>query len=252
MNGKEMCSLKKDDFCGVAPVFVGDILWEHLQLLQQECDKELSALKYAAPKLSETSPQLPVSPPRNMTPFSPRTYTNLDQAPVYQHRTQHNHVQQHFDQRYTPSPHHDQRVSPAPHTENRVSPAPPIMDNRVSPALMDHQRISPVPVKTEYPVKQEYSTQYNLQYAQYTQYPPRTMYQYPPAAAYQQYMPVQSHPYFPATDLPAAAALPVQPPRWTPNQQQSYQVLINILSMLFACIKGFRLIAKWKTLIYIP
>lgn len=72
MNGKEMCSLRKDDFCSRAPVFVGDILWEHLQLLQSECDREQAALKNAPPKLSEISQNpaaiSPIPPPPRPQP----------------------------------------------------------------------------------------------------------------------------------------------------------------------------------------
>lgn len=35
MKGKEICSMGKDAFAARAPAFVGDILWEHLELLQK-------------------------------------------------------------------------------------------------------------------------------------------------------------------------------------------------------------------------
>ena len=57
-----MCSLTKEEFCTRAPVFVGDILWEHLVLLQQDVDREKAALKNAPSNLSETSTE-PVSLP---------------------------------------------------------------------------------------------------------------------------------------------------------------------------------------------
>ena len=264
MNGKEMCALTKDDFCGKAPVFVGDILWEHLQLLQQECDKDqpaaAPALKYAAPRLSETTPQLPVSPPRSARPFSPppRTYTNLDQTqqqPVdlYGQATRvqpqpgiHSQQQQSYgQQRYTPSPlDHQQRVSPVPlaaeHQHNRLSPPAGPLD----PAA----RISPpglAAVKSEYPVKQEYGggvypppppLHHYANPAQYGQYPPRTVYPYhhPATTPYphQPYMhPIPaSHPYFPvstaSTELPPHQSQHslARDPRWTTTSTQSYQV----------------------------
>ena len=66
-----MCSLRKDDFCSRAPVFVGDILWEHLQLLQAECDREQAALKNAPPKLSEIAQNPAAISP---TPPAPRSF----------------------------------------------------------------------------------------------------------------------------------------------------------------------------------
>lgn len=35
MKGKDMCGMGKDAFSARAPAFVGDILWEHLELLQK-------------------------------------------------------------------------------------------------------------------------------------------------------------------------------------------------------------------------
>lgn len=40
MNGKDICSMGKDAFAARAPTFVGDILWEHLELLQKDVEKE--------------------------------------------------------------------------------------------------------------------------------------------------------------------------------------------------------------------
>ena len=109
MNGREMCGLSKDDFCARAPVFVGDILWEHLQLLQQECDKDKAALKNAPPKLSE------ISTAANMTGSSPPRMYNASPVPTYTtlepSRVQHQ------------SPVYHQRASPAP-VYQRSSPAP--------------------------------------------------------------------------------------------------------------------------------
>lgn len=38
INGKEMCSLSKEEFLARAPAFVGDILWAHLENLQKDVD----------------------------------------------------------------------------------------------------------------------------------------------------------------------------------------------------------------------
>lgn len=35
MNGASLCALGKDRFLDLAPDFVGDILWEHLDMLQK-------------------------------------------------------------------------------------------------------------------------------------------------------------------------------------------------------------------------
>ena len=35
MEGKEMCSLSKEEFLERTPPFMGDILWEHLEIMQR-------------------------------------------------------------------------------------------------------------------------------------------------------------------------------------------------------------------------
>ncbi|CAH2000818.1 unnamed protein product [Acanthoscelides obtectus] len=40
MKGKDICAMGKDAFSARAPAFVGDILWEHLELLQKDVEKE--------------------------------------------------------------------------------------------------------------------------------------------------------------------------------------------------------------------
>lgn len=35
MNGAALCAMGKDRFLDLAPDFVGDILWEHLEMLQK-------------------------------------------------------------------------------------------------------------------------------------------------------------------------------------------------------------------------
>ena len=186
-----MCSLKKDDFCFKAPVFVGDILWEHLQLLQAECDKDKYTLRNVAPKLSEisTAPNISSLDTPTYTQYtSNRTYTNLDSsAPRYQ-------PEQHAPR----AP--EQRIS-SPNLDpimHRISPDP-----RNSP-------IPPNPIKVEYPVKAEYP---QYPYHQY-QYP--RMYQYPTYPTYVPSIPNQT--YFQEQ---------TQPNRWnqTLEPQPNYQVL---------------------------
>ena len=40
MSGKQLCSMNKQDFITRAPLFMGDILWAHLEILQREADQE--------------------------------------------------------------------------------------------------------------------------------------------------------------------------------------------------------------------
>ncbi|KAJ3636833.1 hypothetical protein MTP99_000341 [Tenebrio molitor] len=42
MKGKDICAMGKDAFAARAPAFVGDILWEHLEQLQKDVEKERS------------------------------------------------------------------------------------------------------------------------------------------------------------------------------------------------------------------
>lgn len=35
MTGKQICAMGKESFLARAPAFMGDILWEHLELLQK-------------------------------------------------------------------------------------------------------------------------------------------------------------------------------------------------------------------------
>ena len=52
MRGKDMCALGKDSFLARTPPFMGDILWEHLDILQkglhQFCDTFLKCLLFFA------------------------------------------------------------------------------------------------------------------------------------------------------------------------------------------------------------
>lgn len=59
MNGAALCAMGKDRFLDLAPDFVGDILWEHLEMLQKgkafiwrhfisrtaACEKKLTPLR---------------------------------------------------------------------------------------------------------------------------------------------------------------------------------------------------------------
>ena len=43
MRGKDICAMGKEAFIALAPAFMGDILWEHLEILQREVEKENNA-----------------------------------------------------------------------------------------------------------------------------------------------------------------------------------------------------------------
>lgn len=54
MKGKDMCSLSKDAFLARAPPFMGDILFEHLDILQKDVEKETAALENVPANLYES------------------------------------------------------------------------------------------------------------------------------------------------------------------------------------------------------
>merc|ERR1712079_932319 len=41
---KELCAMNKQDFISRAPLFMGDILWAHLEILQRETDQDIKAV----------------------------------------------------------------------------------------------------------------------------------------------------------------------------------------------------------------
>ncbi|KAJ3647632.1 hypothetical protein Zmor_019498 [Zophobas morio] len=49
MKGKDICAMGKDAFAARAPAFVGDILWEHLELLQKDVERERSLTSTVVP-----------------------------------------------------------------------------------------------------------------------------------------------------------------------------------------------------------
>ncbi|XP_013411896.1 transforming protein p68/c-ets-1 [Lingula anatina] len=44
MVGSTLCDLPKDDFLALCPPFVGEILWEHLEIMQKEVEQQRAAL----------------------------------------------------------------------------------------------------------------------------------------------------------------------------------------------------------------
>ncbi|XP_076310273.1 protein C-ets-1-like isoform X3 [Tachypleus tridentatus] len=54
MKGLDMCALGKESFLARVPPFMGDILWEHLDLLQKAVDKERASLENVPSNLYES------------------------------------------------------------------------------------------------------------------------------------------------------------------------------------------------------
>ncbi|KAK0159571.1 hypothetical protein PV327_010667 [Microctonus hyperodae] len=54
MTGKQICAMGKDSFLARAPAFMGDILWEHLELLQKEDEVEKASLENMPANLYES------------------------------------------------------------------------------------------------------------------------------------------------------------------------------------------------------
>jgi len=194
MKGKEMCELSKEEFCKKAPMFVGDILWEHLVLLQQDVDREKVALRNTPSKLSETC-----TDPSGIRPSSRSSPT----------------------ERASPYP-----TSHSPYPSSH-SPYPPSQSPQKTYTSLDAPRLPSPPVKHELPVRnhpdyhnvQEYqikteASQYHQGYPQYLAYP----HQYPTYPTYQgasQYPPIstfngQPHHHYPAHQ-PAFQAPPLRP-----------------------------------------
>lgn len=48
MKGKDICAMGKDAFQARAPPFVGDILWEHLELLQKDVEREKALVSHVS------------------------------------------------------------------------------------------------------------------------------------------------------------------------------------------------------------
>ncbi|XP_023316778.1 protein C-ets-2 isoform X2 [Trichogramma pretiosum] len=54
MTGKQICNMGKESFLAHAPVFMGDILWEHLEILQKDVDNEKASLENMPSNLYES------------------------------------------------------------------------------------------------------------------------------------------------------------------------------------------------------
>uniref|UniRef100_A0ABD2X3R2 PNT domain-containing protein n=1 Tax=Trichogramma kaykai TaxID=54128 RepID=A0ABD2X3R2_9HYME len=54
MTGKQICNMGRESFLAHAPVFMGDILWEHLEILQKDVDNEKASLENMPSNLYES------------------------------------------------------------------------------------------------------------------------------------------------------------------------------------------------------
>ncbi|UYV81841.1 ETS1 [Cordylochernes scorpioides] len=54
LRGTDMCALTRDAFLARAPPFMGDILWEHLDILQKDMEKEQASLQNVPANLYES------------------------------------------------------------------------------------------------------------------------------------------------------------------------------------------------------
>ncbi|KAH0944941.1 hypothetical protein HN011_007758, partial [Eciton burchellii] len=54
MTGKQICAMGKESFLARAPAFMGDILWEHLEILQNDVDAAKASLENVPANLYES------------------------------------------------------------------------------------------------------------------------------------------------------------------------------------------------------
>ncbi|XP_016904826.1 ETS-like protein pointed isoform X3 [Apis cerana] len=54
MTGKQICAMGKESFLARAPAFMGDILWEHLEILQKDVDAAKASLENVAGNMYES------------------------------------------------------------------------------------------------------------------------------------------------------------------------------------------------------
>ncbi|XP_065564127.1 protein C-ets-1-like isoform X2 [Artemia franciscana] len=99
LGGREMCALGKESFLARAPPFIGDILWEHLDILQRETDRERIALgngplisNFYQPESCLTIPEsqefqssdpLPFQPPMTTSPVQGSTPPRQPRTPYH-------------------------------------------------------------------------------------------------------------------------------------------------------------------------
>ena len=189
MRGKDMCELSKEEFCKKAPMFVGDILWEHLVLLQQDVDREKVALRNTPSKLSETC-----TDPSGIRPSSKSPPTERVSPYPASHSP--------YPTSHSPYP---SSHSPYPTSHSPYPPSQSPQKTYLDLTSLDAPKLSSPPLKQELPVrdhpdyhttllnissqdysiKTEASSQYQHGYSQYLGYPQYSTYSpYQPTASY--------------------------------------------------------------------
>lgn len=86
MNGKQICAMDKESFLARAPVFMGDILWEHLEILQ----KGTYFVKFCFMSLHLNSITIRKRVAKNVSinPFVEFSRVNFCNSPVIRHANQ--------------------------------------------------------------------------------------------------------------------------------------------------------------------
>jgi len=211
MRGKEMCELSKEEFCKKAPMFVGDILWEHLVLLQQDVDREKVALRNTPSKLSETC-----TDPSGIRPSSRSPPTER----VSPYPTSHSP----YPTSHSPYP---TSHSPYPTSHSPYPPSQSPQKTYLDLTSLDAPRLPSPPLKQELPVRdhpdyhtvlnissQDYaikteasSSQYQHGYSQYLAYPQYSTYS----------------PYQPTTASYPSSTFTSQPHHHYPAHQPAFQ-----------------------------
>ncbi|XP_041970000.1 ETS-like protein pointed isoform X2 [Aricia agestis] len=79
--GKDICAMGREEFVARAPAFMGDILWEHLEILQKDVEKERSLLANVPPNMYESNVCLPELP--DYLPPPAHHYNNNNNTGTY-------------------------------------------------------------------------------------------------------------------------------------------------------------------------
>ncbi|KAJ2953315.1 hypothetical protein O0L34_g901 [Tuta absoluta] len=79
--GKDICAMGREQFVARAPAFMGDILWEHLEILQKDVEKERSLLANVPPNMYESNVCLPELSDYSLPPPA-HHYNNNNTAPA--------------------------------------------------------------------------------------------------------------------------------------------------------------------------
>jgi len=76
ISGKELITMGKDQFVSRAPLFMGDILWTHLEILQKDDDKENIKIETTNTSTSSSTVSYNIAQSQNY-PQNMKTYTSM-------------------------------------------------------------------------------------------------------------------------------------------------------------------------------